>query len=208
MVPNQQSVRSSKRSCTMYPIDVFRSTLSKIVGIFAEHGIRYHLTGGLTSMAYGEPRMTQDIDIVVDPKNMHALRGVFLASLSSRRFLFDGSLIERAIENRGMFQLLDIDESLKLDIYVRELIPGELDRSVELELFDGFNVPIASRVDAAASKLVWIDKGSHKSRRDFRQIYRNASAGEQQSIEQLCRRLNLGSLFQQVLDESDEIDLT
>ena len=70
-----------------------------------------------------------------------------------------------------MFQLLDNVEALKLDIYPRELIAGELDRSCLVEVFAGVEFPVASRADVA-SKLVWISKGSHKSRRDLRQIYR------------------------------------
>jgi hypothetical protein len=49
----------------MFPVEAFRSTVLKIVEIFREHSIPFHLTGGVTSTAYGEPRMTQDIDIVI-----------------------------------------------------------------------------------------------------------------------------------------------
>ena len=70
-----------------------------------------------------------------------------------------------------MFQLLDRVESLKLDIYPRELIAGELDRSVSQEVFEGEELPVASCADVAVSKLVWISKGSHKSRRDLRQVF-------------------------------------
>jgi hypothetical protein len=70
-----------------------------------------------------------------------------------------------------MFQLLDDVESLKLDIYPRELIEGELQRSVQLEVFEDLILPVVSRADAAESKLIWISKGSHKSRRDLRRIW-------------------------------------
>ena len=33
-----------------------------------------------------------------------------------------------------MFQLRDVDQIIKLDLYVRCLIPGELDRSVPTEV--------------------------------------------------------------------------
>lgn len=44
----------------MFPVDAFRNTLANAVAIFERHTIRFHLTGGLTSVLYGEPRMTQD----------------------------------------------------------------------------------------------------------------------------------------------------
>jgi hypothetical protein len=50
----------------MFPIETFRSTLEKIIKILQAFQIRFHLTGGVTSIAYSEPRMTQDVDIVID----------------------------------------------------------------------------------------------------------------------------------------------
>ena len=52
----------------MFPIDTFRTTLGKIIKILYKYKIRFHLTGGITSIAYSERRMTQDVDIVVDNK--------------------------------------------------------------------------------------------------------------------------------------------
>ena len=50
----------------MFPTSAFRETLGKAVRIFRQHDIRFHLTGGVASVFYGEPRLTQDIDIVID----------------------------------------------------------------------------------------------------------------------------------------------
>lgn len=50
----------------MYPIEVFRTTVERIVSILDAFEIRYHLTGSVVSVAWGEPRLTQDIDIVID----------------------------------------------------------------------------------------------------------------------------------------------
>ncbi|MEO1984392.1 MAG: hypothetical protein ABGZ24_28070, partial [Fuerstiella sp.] len=50
----------------MFPIDVFRDTVCKLVEILHQHQISFHLTGGITSIAFGEPRLTQDVDIVID----------------------------------------------------------------------------------------------------------------------------------------------
>jgi hypothetical protein len=92
-----------------------------------------------------------------------------------------------------------------LDLYPRELIEGELNRSVLLEIFAGTMLPVVCRTDAAASKLVWISKGSHKSRRDLRAIHRNANKGEQVEIARLAKTLDLVALLEEVLEEPDEI---
>ena len=41
----------------MFPVDAFRDTLAKFTDILERHAIRFHLTGGLTGAAYGEPRI-------------------------------------------------------------------------------------------------------------------------------------------------------
>ena len=50
----------------MFPIEAFRGTVERFIGILKSLKIRHHLTGGVVSVAWGEPRMTQDIDIVID----------------------------------------------------------------------------------------------------------------------------------------------
>ncbi len=189
----------------MFPIESFQQTLSKLTSILESMSVRYHVTGGLTGTAYGEPRMTQDIDIVIDPQRIQSLVDPLIERLKASEFYFSEQTIRAEISRGGMFQLLDKAESLKLDVYPRELIPGELSRSVRIEFFPGVFIPAVSRVDAAGSKLIWISKGSHKSRRDFRSIYRNANAAERAAIQSLAKDLELGQLATAVLTEPEEL---
>lgn len=191
----------------MFPVEIFRSTVGRFASILNQHEIRFHLTGGITTVAWGEPRMTQDIDIVVDNDALSAQLEAFLETLNRSVFMFDALSIREAVQRRDLFQLLDTEESLKLDVYPRELIPGELSRSELTEVFEGMALPIACRADAAASKLVWISKGSHKSRRDLRKIYESAVEEERKLIRSLAGQLELTGLLDSVLSESDEIDI-
>ena len=189
----------------MFPVEAFQDTLGKATEVFQRLGIRFHLTGGVTSVLYGEPRMTQDIDIVVENQALANQLESFFPLLGKSGFLFDASSVRNAVEKREMFQLFDNAEALKLDIYPRELIAGELDRSCLIEVFAGVQLPVVSRVDAAAAKLVWISKGSHKSRRDLRQIYRTSSKSDRQQIEGLAQQFVLKPLLDEVLGEPDEL---
>lgn len=189
----------------MFPVEAFQGTLGKAVVIFGQLGVRFHLTGGVTAVVYGEPRMTQDIDIVVDNPVLSNQLDSFLQLLAKSDFIFDTTALRKAVQQRGMFQLFDQVEALKLDIYPRELIAGELDRSRLVEVFAGVELPVVSRADAAAAKLVWVSKGSHKSRRDLRHIYRTSSESDRQRIRALALQLDLNSLFDEVLNEPDEI---
>jgi len=188
------------------PAEGFQPTLLKLVDVLNRFGIRYHLTGGITSVAYGEPRMTQDVDLVLDRDRVLAIRDEFLSSLSDAGFLFSEQTAHRAIESRQMFQLLDMDQVIKLDLYVRCLIPGELDRSVRTELFPGVALPIVARTDAALSKLIWIQHGSHRSRRDLRRILAGATPDELSTVRLVAGEMKLVALLDEVLAESDEID--
>ena len=189
----------------MFPIESFQKTIVKIVDILKSLGIPFHLTGGITSVAYGEPRMTQDIDIVLQNKKTDEQLPLFIKALSNSDFMFDQAAIEKAVEAKKMFQLFDTAEALKLDMYPREMIAGELSRSEIAEVFEQMPLPIVSRIDAAASKLIWISKGSHKSRRDLRQIFRNLSDDDRERLSLLVSELGLTELLREVLLGNDEI---
>jgi hypothetical protein len=189
----------------MFPPEVFRDTLLRLAAVLDRLAVRFHLTGGITTLAYGEPRMTQDFDVVLDPKGATRQLEPLLDGLREAGFLVDANSARQAVREAGMFQALDLAESLKVDLYPRQLIPGELDRSVKLEVFEGVMLPVASRSDTLLAKLVWISKGSHKSRRDLRQIMRGASALEREAVVRHAEASGLASLLAEVLAEPDEV---
>jgi Nucleotidyl transferase AbiEii toxin, Type IV TA system len=189
----------------MFPVEAFQRTIEKFVRIALAIELPFHLTGGAISSAYGEPRLTQDIDIVVSPFVAKQRVEQLIKELSTADFWFTESSIRQAIRENDLFQLLDKSESLKLDIYPRELIPGELKRSQSVEMFDGVFLPVVSRIDAALSKLIWIDKGSQRSRRDLRSIYRNCDEPQRNLIRTQAEKMGLVALLNSVLIESDEI---
>lgn len=190
----------------MLAAEGFQPTLSKLVDVLERLHIRYHLTGGITSVVYGEPRMTQDLDLVLDPDRVRTVRDEFLSALSNAGFLFSDQTARRAIESGQMFQLLDMDQVIKLDLYIRCLIPGELDRSIRTELFPGVALPIVARTDAALSKLIWIQHGSHRSRRDLRRILAGATPEELAAVRHTADEMGLTDLLDEVLAERDAID--
>ena len=72
----------------MLPAEGFEPTLSKLVAVLDRLQVRFHLTGGITSVAYGEPRMTQDLDLVLDRDRVLAVQDEFLDALSQAGFHF------------------------------------------------------------------------------------------------------------------------
>ena len=189
----------------MFPIEAFRGTVERFIGILKSLKIRHHLTGGVVSVAWGEPRMTQDIDIVIDRVGATANIERLVSEIQCAGYFADEQGIRNAIHGGKPFQLLDQVEVLKLDVYPRELVPGELSRSVLAEVFPGSSIAIVSRPDAALSKLIWIKRGSHKSRHDLRQIVRRLSEEENVFLRTQALQLELTDLLDSVLAESDEL---
>ena len=189
----------------MFPVEAFQRTLEKFVHIAETLELPFHITGGSISSAYGEPRLTQDIDIVVSPDVAKQRVDELIDLLAASDLLFTELAVRKAIQGGELFQLLDMSESLKLDIYPRELIAGELQRSQSLELFEGFILPVVSQTDAALSKLIWIDKGSQRSRRDLRGIFRGCDPQQQQEVRRQAAERSLAELLDDVLNEEDEI---
>lgn len=190
----------------MFPIEEFRDTVGRLIEVLQRHSIRFQLTGGAAAMAYSDPRMTQDIDWVVDRERLAERLDDFLADVRDRRFLFSETAVRTAVARGKSFQLLDLEQSLKLDLYPHEIVPGQLNRSVDVELFAGMTVPVISRLDLTVAKLVWISLGSHKSRRDVRWLWSDLPEPERLTAGRYVEERGLGPLLQEVLNESDEID--
>ncbi len=57
-------VKLIRNSFTVSHVEAFEKSIGKFVAIAEAIGLPFHLTGGSISSAYGEPRLTQDIDIV------------------------------------------------------------------------------------------------------------------------------------------------
>jgi hypothetical protein len=189
------------------PTEGFQPSLTKLAAVLEHLRIRFHLTGGIVSIAYGEPRMTQDVDVVLDRERVLAVQGELLVALAQAGFHFDDGAARDAIGASRMFQVLDVEQIVKLDLYVRSLIPGELDRSVRIEIFPGIELPIAARTDSVLSKLVWARHGSHRSRREIRQILAGATSGEREIVTRTAGEMGLADLLEEVLTERDELDV-
>lgn len=190
----------------MYTIDEYRDCLEHVAAILDQCGLRFCLTGGAAFIAYGDPRTTQDVDLVVDVERLRECLPDLLALLKQGRFLLNEQTIRQAIQSQRQFQLIDLVSTFKLDLYPRELLAGQLDRAVEIEIMPGLRLPVASVPDLIAAKLVWISKGSHKSRRDVRWLMRGASDEEQALTREFAAGLGLADLLTEVLAEPDELD--
>src|SRR5690242_8627902 len=82
-------------------------------------GLRYAITGSHASIAYGENRFTNDIDIVIDlkPETLPAL----LAAFPPQQFYVSEDGARHAAANGGQFNIIDQNTIQKVDL----IVPGD-----------------------------------------------------------------------------------
>ena len=150
----------------------FWACVRRISSILGGLAIPHHFTGGLASSFYGEPRFTQDIDIVIRLSVDDPATNALMERLSTGYFI-NRQTIRDAIRRNSIFQALEEETGMRIDFHVGEKIPGELQRTGYKEVATGLTIPLVAKEDAILSKLFWIQLGSGKSKRDAIQMLKN-----------------------------------
>jgi hypothetical protein len=91
--------------------------LQDAVGRLERAGIAYMLTGSIAMSYYAQPRMTRDIDLVVELDEGDAKR---ISDLFHPDYYVSADDADRAVRMRGMFNLLHMEKLVKLDLIVRK----------------------------------------------------------------------------------------
>jgi len=135
--------------------------------------VEYVVGGSLASSIYGEPRATNDVDVVVNLRLEHVPG---LVTALGEDFYIDEEMAREAVLRRSTFNLIFQPSVFKLDIFVARLdswTREELSRGrvIELEV-SGERVALrfASPEDALLHKLVWFRMGGEVSERQWRDV--------------------------------------
>lgn len=93
-------------------------SLRRLLDPLHETGIPYMITGGLAAIIYGEPRLTNDVDLVLQlsPRDVERIAAAFPTS----RFYvppIESMREEAARPTHGHFNILDLETSLRADVY-------------------------------------------------------------------------------------------
>ncbi len=117
-------------------------------------GIPYMIAGSVGSTFHGEPRTTNDVDIVIDPTADQLER--LLQTLGADYYVSPEAARE-ALGRRSMFNIIDFGTGVKADFILRKDRPysrEEFGRRKPV-LFAGESVWMASAEDLILSKLEW-----------------------------------------------------
>jgi hypothetical protein len=176
-------------------LDILRDVTSRL----SHAGFRYMLTGSFALNYYAQPRMTRDIDLVVELQMNDAER---IACLFEDDYYIDRNAVSRAISNKTLFNLIHKEHVVKVDLIIRkddEYRRTEFDRRQQI-MTDAVNVWIVSKEDLIISKLSWArDSHSEFQLRDVRNLLK--STYDVEYVEYWAGRLGLRDLLEECADE-------
>ncbi|MCK4306369.1 MAG: nucleotidyl transferase AbiEii/AbiGii toxin family protein [Candidatus Eisenbacteria sp.] len=171
----------------------------KIIGTrLASANVPYMLTGSLAMAMYAEPRMTRDIDIVIEYRPRDSNR---IAQLFEDISYVDSSRIEEAARHEGMFNILHNEWIIKADFIARKSGAYrvlEFSRRREIDV-EGVNISVVSPEDLVLSKLDWAKASSSELQmRDVRTIVAFVTDLDLEYLRKWAQQLGLT----QLLDEA------
>lgn len=140
-----------------------------VVDVMAAMKLRYFITGSTATIYYGEPRFTNDVDIVVDLPANKVME--FCGTFPPGRFYVSPDAARDAINRKSQFNIIEPATGLKADI----IVPAQDDfnrsrfaRIRRLNLASGRNAWFASAEDVIIKKMLFYrGGGSEKHLRDI-----------------------------------------
>lgn len=172
--------------------------LALVVGLLDDAGVPHMLTGSFASTFHGEPRMTRDIDLVIDP-TIGSLRR-FVASLDPDRFYVGDSAA--AFRERDMFNVIDMATGWKVDLIIRKDRPFSMEefrRRMPVSI-GGVETFVATAEDTVLAKLEWcLMSGSDRQFTDVVAVAMTQML-DWDYLERWARQLGVERLLDKVLE--------
>jgi len=136
--------------------------LARLVEALKRAGIPYMLTGSMASSMHGQPRASNDIDVVIAPtvEQLRSLKSL----LPESEYYFDLDDALESLKRRQQFNVLDLSGGWKIDLIIQKSRPfsiTEFDRRVEVDV-QGLRLHTATAEDVVLAKLEWAKIGASK----------------------------------------------
>lgn len=161
-------------------------------------GIPYMVTGSMAMNYYAVPRMTRDIDIVVELTGGDVDR---LCELFGGEFYVDREAVRRAVQERGIFNLIHEASVIKVDLVVRKESAyrrEEFARRRRIRL-DAEELWIVAPEDLILSKLDWArESRSEVQLADVRNLLASVPNLDEAYLGRWTGQLGLEALYREV----------
>ncbi len=172
--------------------------LKQIASRLRAADIRYMLTGSMAMAIYTVPRMTRDIDLVIECRSEDAAR---IAALFEADCYVDVESIREASIRRSMFNIIHTEWIIKADFIVRgdeEYRLVEFDRKRQFEI-EGTPIWVVAPEDLILSKLKWAkDSNSELQRRDVQVLAKSGTGLDWDHLQIWAERLGVKDLLDRV----------
>lgn len=171
-------------------LKIFKDVVAKL----NSNNIPYMISGSVAMNYYAIPRMTRDIDIVIEIKDVGGFYNTF-----KKEYYIDPEMIDNAIKYQQMFNIIHLKEIIKIDFIIRkntEYRKTEFERRKKVKI-DGMKVFLVSIEDLIVSKLLWSrDSHSELQIRDIRNLLKEKV--DMEYINNWINNLNIDDFFQEV----------
>jgi Nucleotidyl transferase of unknown function (DUF2204) len=172
--------------------------LKDIARRLEDAGIEYMMTGSMALAFYSTPRMTRDIDIILQVS--YADVGKIVA-LFKKDFYIEENSVRQAVRDQSMFNIIHHESVLKVDFIIRkdeEYRKEEFLRKRKITI-EGSQVSIVSPEDLVLSKLVWAKTSqSALQLRDVKQMMLNVKQIDHEYLTKWSKTLGVEELLTSV----------
>jgi hypothetical protein len=134
--------------------------LRHVCSLLDQLGVRYMVTGSQATIAYGEPRFTNDIDIVADLDT--TTLDAFCGGFPEDEYYLSRMAAREAVERRSMFNIIHPTSGLKIDVIVPAASgydQSRLDRAIRMPVSKEFDAKFTTPEDIILKKLEWHEMG-------------------------------------------------
>lgn len=149
------------------------STFLEVIQILEDNQLPYMVVGSIASMTYGEPRMTNDMNVVVDilPADAQRIEKLFPIE---KFYCPPIEVLKSEIIQKGQFNLIHQDTGLKIDLMIRKNNAHSIEEFHRRQLvpfISGKSIFMATPEDVIIKKLIFYREGqSEKHLTDIRGI--------------------------------------
>lgn len=176
--------------------------LEKLISIIESTGISYAVCGSLSSGLHGQPRATNDADIIIAPTQEQLSK--LLKSLEAGYYVSPQAVFE-AMKLRSMFNVIDNELGWKADLIFRPDNPYQLskfNRRIRAKLW-GIDLWILAPEDVILSKLDWAkESGSDMQFRDvFGVIKLQWNNLDWDYLRHWAKELGIGKNLESIIEE-------
>ena len=175
-------------------LDVLKAVTADLEGA----GIPYMVTGSMAANFYTVPRMTRDIDLVIELLERDVDR---IMRLFQQEYYIDRDMVQRAVRDHAMFNMIHNALVVKVDCVVRketEYRREEFARRRAVSIA-GQQVFIVSPEDLILSKLDWAKESrSEMQLTDVRNLLNSVQGLDTAYLTRWADRLGLSSLYREV----------